>query len=234
MSGGIDRCIGGWIKHSFIDFPGTVSAVLFFRGCNLRCPYCHNPELACGTAGTVAFEEILAYLRQRSGIIEGVVLSGGEPTLHEKELPLIVRELRALGLTVKLDTNGLFPGMITTVAPDYCALDLKTTPSRYPELGDIKRKGEHPLLRSLAIIREMGKHAEVRITVAHPFIDDTVIDEFTRLLDGMETVFLQPFRWNTNLLDGAFGAGHAVPEETLFRYRDRLARVVHHCTVRGT
>ena len=234
MSGGIDRCIGGWLKHSFIDFPRTVSAVLFFRGCNLRCPYCHNPELALGTTETVFFEEILSHLRKRSGIIEGVVLSGGEPTLHSKALPAIVRELRSLGLAIKLDTNGLLPEMITTVAPDYCALDLKTVPLRYHELGDVTRSGEHPLYRSLDIIRAMGSRGEVRITVAEPFVDEKAIGVFAELLRGVEKVFLQPFKWSADLLDGHFGEQHAVPAETLKRYRDRLAETVLSCSIRGT
>ncbi len=234
MPGGIDRCIGGWLKNSFIDFPGTVSTVLFFRGCNLRCPYCHNPELVLDTTGFIAFEEVLAHLRKRSGIIEGVVLSGGEPTLHSVALPVIVQKLRSLGFAIKLDTNGLLPEMISTIAPDYCALDLKTLPSRYRELGDVTRSGEHPLYRSLDIIKTMGSRGEVRITVAEPFVDEEAIGVVAELLRGVEKVFLQPFKWSADVLDERFGEQHTVPAETLMRYRDRLAEIVLSCSIRGT
>ncbi|MBN1758998.1 MAG: anaerobic ribonucleoside-triphosphate reductase activating protein [Chitinispirillaceae bacterium] len=233
MSGGKGYGIGGWIKHSFIDFPGTVSTVLFFNGCNLRCPYCHNPELVRGSQTSVNFDEIIAYLRRRPGIIEGVVLSGGEPTLHGSALLDIVRELRTLGLTVKLDTNGLLPEMITAIAPDYCALDLKTSPSRYPELGCNIQPEQLPLLRSLDIIRAMGNRAEVRITVARPFIDNAVIEEFTVLLSGMENVFLQPLRTTKPLLDPDFDTRNSISAETIQQYRSQLATVVKSCIIRG-
>ena len=89
MPGGGCRGVAGWLKHSFIDFPGTVATVLFFRGCNLRCPYCHNTALVNGTADAVDIDDVVAFAQRRRGIIEGAVLTGGEPTIHREALPMI-------------------------------------------------------------------------------------------------------------------------------------------------
>ena len=149
-------------KTSLVDYPGRVSSVLFFSGCNLRCPWCHNPELVRGGAKNpaestltdqgsapltlIGVEDALAHLRKRFSVLGGVVLSGGEPCLQE-ELPDIIAEIKKIALSsksaalpVKLDTNGMFPAMLEKLfsraetRPDYIALDLKIAPERYGEL----------------------------------------------------------------------------------------------------
>jgi pyruvate formate lyase activating enzyme len=227
--------IGGWLKHSFIDFPGTVSTVLFFCGCNLRCPYCHNPSLvyADDTAGVVDFGEVQSYLERRSGIIEGVVFSGGEPTLQRDALLSIAERVRALGLKIKLDTNGLKPEVIAALAPDYLALDLKTHPARYGELGCRGETGTAALETSLMMVKAMREHAEVRVTAAAPYVGEPEIESFLTMLEGVHTVWLQPVRTAGGLLDPSFGSEGAVPPETLQRWRDRLSGVAVRCGIRG-
>ncbi len=233
MPGGDCAGIGGWLKHSFIDYPGTMATVLFFRGCNLRCPYCHNPALVNGTTDPVELDDVIAYLERRKGIIEGVVLSGGEPTLHRDTLPQVTRRLRECGVKIKLDTNGLLPDMISIIAPDYCALDLKTLPSRYGELGWRGGECDGRLEQSLSIVKSMEDRAEVRITVAAPFVGDAEIEAFAALLQGVNVVYLQPFRDRGDLLEPAFGSGGHVAIETIRCFRDRLAEVVGRCGIRG-
>ena len=127
------------LKTSLNDFPGKVASVIFFSGCNLRCPWCHNPEIVLGTAPLIGIEEGLEHLRKRQAVLGGVVLSGGEPCLC-KELAEIIREIKKLSLPVKLDTNGMCPSALEEIfsrpetCPDYIALDLKIAPSRYSEL----------------------------------------------------------------------------------------------------
>ena len=124
--------VAGWHKNSFIDFPGTVAAVLFFSGCNLACPYCHNPDIVkAGTSSLVRPDDIADFLEKRKGLIDGVVLSGGEPTLHAC-LAEAASFIRSLGYRVKLDTNGLLPDAVAAVKPDYLALDVKTAPRSLP------------------------------------------------------------------------------------------------------
>jgi pyruvate formate lyase activating enzyme len=130
-------------KTSLVDFPGKVAAVLFFRGCNLRCPWCQNRQLVVPDApddGLLPLEEALHHIEKRRAILGGVALSGGEPTLYAGLAALIAR-IKALGLAVKLDTNGMAPQTLEVLfrqsetTPDYIALDLKVAPARYVELG---------------------------------------------------------------------------------------------------
>ena len=148
-------------KTSLVDYPGKVSSVFFFSGCNLRCPWCHNRELVLGgAADLVDVEDGLAHVVKRRTVLGGVVLSGGEPCLCE-DLPDIIREIKKIkppdgnaAISVKLDTNGMFPAVLEKLfssedtRPDYIALDLKIAPSRYGELIDPERKINHGETRS--------------------------------------------------------------------------------------
>jgi len=223
--------VGSWLKNSFIDFPGTVSTVLFFNGCNLRCPYCHNCDLATGVLPPIDQETIFSFLHKRAGVIDGVVLSGGEPAIHGELLVSYADAIRNVGMKIKLDTNGLLPHMIPRIAPDYLALDLKTTPNRYRELGWRGSDPETLLNESLSVVRSMGKSAEVRITAAAPFIDDAVIATFCGMLEGIHAVYLQPFVDSGTCIDRSRVAPIDMP--TLERYRSQIAGVVGHCSIRG-
>lgn len=131
--------IKGFQGTSLLDFPGRIASLIFFGGCNLCCPFCHNPTLVLDPEQYPDYplEDLLDELRERRTFIDGVVVSGGEPTL-DRDLPLLLREVKALGLEVKLDTNGLAPAVLEKLFAeglvDYLALDLKTTPERYGEL----------------------------------------------------------------------------------------------------
>ena len=133
-------------KTSFLDYPGCISSVFFFPGCSLRCPWCHNRDLVLGLErNLIPFEQGLSFLRKRSSVLGGVVLSGGEPCLWD-ELPDLIAGIkrnldgRGRSLSVKLDTNGMHPAMLEGLfsreetRPDYIALDFKIAPSRYREL----------------------------------------------------------------------------------------------------
>lgn len=224
----------GRLKPSFVDFPGTVSAVLFYTGCNLRCPYCHNPSLVDGPfAPALSSDDIRAYLETRYGYVEGVVLSGGEPTLH----PSVVgasRRCRELGYRLKLDTNGLRPAVIEAVSPDYLALDIKTLPADYCRLlgagySDVPRR----LARSIEIVRSKRERAEVRITVAPGLVDSTVVRKLGPLLQGVHRVFLQPMQQGTELLNPSYREIAPLPAEEIESFRGILLDYVETCDVRG-
>ncbi|MBD3244219.1 MAG: anaerobic ribonucleoside-triphosphate reductase activating protein [Chitinivibrionales bacterium] len=226
--------LGGWQKNSFIDYPGTVSTVLFFSGCNLRCPYCHNGRLACGeTVDIVDPPAVRAFLEKRRGQIEGVVLSGGEPTIHESAADTAAAA-RALGYRVKLDTNGLLPDAIERIAPDYLALDLKTRPSFYRTLlrapfDDVERR----LTAALAQVRRMGERAEVRITAAPGLVDMAVVEELSELLEGVSNVYLQPMQQRYPLLDSSFNVATNLSGDMLEAMRVRVASRVGECRMRS-
>lgn len=154
---------------SFIDFPGRLAAVVFTQGCNLRCRYCHNPGLCPLPRGHCAREaETLRFLETRRGRLTGVVVTGGEPTLHD-ELPALLRAVRALGLAVKLDTNGTRPAVVRDLVArrlvDFVAVDVKLppgAPSRW--LCGADRQPE-AALETLGRVCEGGVAHEARTTV---------------------------------------------------------------------
>jgi pyruvate formate lyase activating enzyme len=224
--------IVGWTKHSFIDFPGTISTVLFFSGCNMQCPFCHNPGVVRGEPPPIDFDTVKTYIHKRQDVIEGVVLSGGEPTLHAG-LPRLVLDLRALSMSVKLDTNGLLPGMIEACRPDYLALDIKTHPSNYQALGCALSDAAVRLSKSIAIVKAMGDNAEVRIPVVPGFIDEAVLKSLAVMLTDVSKVWLQPFQRDAVLLDPAMARVKPYTMEQMENFRILLEPYVGTCVIRG-
>ena len=131
--------IGGFQKLTLVDFPGKIAATVFTQGCNFRCAYCHNPELVIPQLFQVPLssELVLDYLKSRQGQLEGVVVSGGEPTLQQGLVDFLVR-IKAMGFAVKLDTNGSNPDILSSLMElkllDYIAMDIKTSLKRYHQV----------------------------------------------------------------------------------------------------
>jgi pyruvate formate lyase activating enzyme len=189
--------IGGLQKTSLIDFPGKVSCVCFVSGCNFRCPYCHNPDLVHHPGRSFVDENtFLAFIRERQGFLDGVVLSGGEPTL-QKDLPAFVSRIKREGYAVKLDTNGSSPRMIQELIEkrlvDYVAMDIKTDPSLYAQF--IKGEIDPDCIRSsVKLIMASGIAYEFRTTCVRPFVDAETVETIGRLIQGCSLYVLQPFR----------------------------------------
>ena len=125
---------GGFSRMDLVNYPSLVAATVFVNGCNFRCPYCHNAPLVRGQADDFSDEEVLSYLSLRQKMLEGVVVTGGEPTLYE-ELPAFIKKVKAMGFAVKLDTNGGNPEMLKALIArhlvDYVAMDIKTSKEQY-------------------------------------------------------------------------------------------------------
>ena len=203
--------VGGLQKSSMIDYPGKVSCVCFLTGCNFDCPFCHNPHLVrrdLTKLDAMDEGEFYGFLASRKGLLDGVVVSGGEPTL-EKELIALCRRIKAMGYPVKLDTNGSRPEVIQLLMDDglvdYLAMDIKTDPSRYPLF--IKR-GFDParLLRSIRMIMEWDGNYEFRTTCVKPLVNPEVIETIARIIEGAELYALQGFR-DKDLLHPEFFQG---------------------------
>jgi pyruvate formate lyase activating enzyme len=223
--------ICAWLKNSFVDFPGTVSAVLFFEGCNLHCPWCHNPEIVTMQLPSVPFDEILSFLNKRSGLIDGIVLSGGEPTLHS-HLKYVIETCRSMGLKVKLDTNGLNPAVVKDLQIDYLALDIKTIPLNYLEFGYSDSDCEERLIESIEVVRTMGEKAEIRVPCASGFIDNEIAGEIARLVRGVKKVFLQKINYNVEFLDNSFKDTIPVTDEQMSDFKKIISPCVGNCTIR--
>ena len=203
--------------------------MLFFSGCDLRCPWCHNPELVTGGAeSSTGFEECLVHLRKRRPVLGGVVLSGGEPCLQD-DLPGFIIEIKKLGLPVKLDTNGMLPVMLMKLfnneetRPDYIALDLKIAPHRYNELlpANLSRtsKGFNPaeaLIQSAALIRESRIPHEYRsLVLPGSFFSEKDVEALAPLADNSPWYF-RPFRGG-NCLDPDWDSLEESAEEAAAR-----------------
>lgn len=168
--------VGGFLKQSFNDYPGRVSAVIFTRGCNFRCVYCHNPELVLPDrlAGSkpLSQERIFSWLSMNRALLDAVVITGGEPTLHAG-LPEYIKEIRTEGLEVKLDTNGTNPEMLELLIQDalldYIAMDVKTVLDnrKYAAVCGVPvaEKTIENIRRSLCLLHESGVDSEVRTTL---------------------------------------------------------------------
>ena len=194
--------IGGLQKNSLIDFPGKVSCVCFVSGCNFRCPYCHNPDLV-HHPGNAFMDEgaFLAFIRERRGFLDGVVISGGEPTL-QKDLPVFVSRIKREGYAVKLDTNGSHPRMIRELVEkgilDYIAMDVKTDPSLYPLYMQREVDPEH-ILESIKLVMASGIPYEFRTTCVKPLVTPGTVERIARLIQGCRRYALQPFKAATLL-----------------------------------
>ena len=177
----------GFIKTTLVNYPGKVAAALFLPGCDLRCPYCHNPELVLGTADDlVSLDEILAYLEKRRGLLQGVCISGGEPLVHS-DLGELVKAIKGMGYLVKIDTNGTFPDRILPLEPDFIAMDIKTTPEKYTMLSPVQDASLPDKIKaSIEIIKKSGIEHEFRTTVAPGIVDMEDIRNICKLLPGAQ------------------------------------------------
>lgn len=224
----------GWQKISFIDYPGLISSVLFFKNCNLRCPWCHNPDIVFDRLDEIDFDTIEEFIEKRKNFLNGIVLSGGEPTIH-KTLQTVVDLIRKKSnLKIKLDTNGLKPDVIKNIEPDYCALDIKTSIDNYNILGYKKDDSKTSLLKSIDIIKSMKEDAEIRITIVEPFINEKIIEEIGIILNGVSVVYLQLFDNTNKIIDKDSIVEQNVSIDTLIKYKQIFLKNGISCNIRNT
>ena len=189
--------IKGFQGTSLLDFPGRLASLVFFGGCNLTCPFCHNPALVLtpGELPDYPVAALLEELASRRHFIDGVVISGGEPTL-DPGLPELLRAIKGLGLQVKLDTNGLAPAVLEALLSeglvDFLALDLKTSPRRYGELhsGPVALDD---LQRSVRLLLTGTADYELRTTCVPLLVEEADIRAIGEMVRGAKLWTLQQF-----------------------------------------
>jgi pyruvate formate lyase activating enzyme len=195
---------GGLQKFSLSDFPGMIAAILFTRGCGFRCPYCHNPELVdpARYAPVYPLGMVKKFLLSRKGRLQGVVLTGGEPT-QQTDLPEFLSEVKDMGFAVKLDTNGTNPSMLRCLVADrlvdFIAMDVKAPLARYAETVRAPVETGY-LLRSVEVILRSGLPHEFRTTFVESLLSVDDILEIARLVKGCQKYVLQRFS-NRNVLE---------------------------------
>ena len=188
--------VAGFQANSFVDWPEKIASVVFLGGCNLRCHYCHNHNILGTTSNTIPLAEVLAQLRDQLGFTDGAVLTGGEPTLHP-HLREIIAEIRALGLPIKLDTNGtnatLLKALINENLVDYVAMDIKGPLKKYPDITSAKPQAIAEIKKSLEFLKtQTNVDYMFRLTLS-PMLTEADIRETARLVSGAKTFQLQQF-----------------------------------------
>ena len=165
----------GLQKTTLLDYPGKVASTIFTAGCNFRCPYCHNSELVIPPADAIAYsnKELFEHLAAKKKILDGVCITGGEPTIH-KDLPDFIKQIKDLGLLVKLDSNGTNPDMLDSLIAnhlvDYIAMDIKNSKAKYNEIACMKNFDLSPIEQSVEILKENNIDYEFRTTIMKDLI----------------------------------------------------------------
>ena len=226
--------IHGLQKMTLLDYPGRVACTVFLGGCDFRCPFCHNFELIDGTARPVMDEdELLAFLRKRTGLLDGVAFTGGEPCLHPG-LPALLEKVRALGFATKLDTNGFHPALLRQILAeglaDYVAMDVKNSPAKYAATCGVDAVDLDLIRRSIALLMNGGADYEFRTTVVSELHEARDFEEIARMIAGARRYFLQCF---TDRDTVPFGNLHAPSAEELRRFADVVRPLVPETHVRG-
>ncbi len=210
----------GFQKLTLLDYPGHVACIVFTGGCNFRCPFCHNASLVHATADRIDAQEILAYLKKRRSLLDGVTVTGGEPLL-QPDLAAFLRQIKEMGYDVKLDTNGSYPDRLASLIceglVDYVAMDIKNSPAAYAKTAGIRQDSLDNVQRSIELLLGGSVDYEFRTTVTAELhtVDD--IAAIAASISGAKRYFLQNFVDSGDILSGGMTP---VPKDTLQKMCD--------------
>ncbi len=226
--------IHGLQKMTLLDFPGRVACTVFFGGCDMRCPFCHNAELLDGTAPAIMDdEELLAFLKKRQGLLDGVAFTGGEP-LMQKDLPELTAKIRDLGYPVKLDTNGMHPERLELMMKkrlvQYVAMDIKNGPERYAETAGLPEIDLAPVRESVSLLMNGETDYEFRTTVVAELHDDRSFEQIGQWIKGARHYYLQKF---TDRDTVPFEGLHAPTDEQMRKWAEKLRPDIPAVELRG-
>jgi pyruvate formate lyase activating enzyme len=228
--------IRGWIRTSLIDYPGKIATVLFTGGCNFRCPYCQNSNLVLhpDSLPEIDLAGVFQLLMRRRGLIDGVVITGGEPTL-QNGIEGLLHKVKELDLATKLDTNGYRPEVLRELwergSLDCVAMDIKTSPAKYHLAAGVPVDVER-IQESVRLILTSGMKHEFRTTVVPDIVAFEDIKEIVKLIAGAEKYVLQQFR-PQQTLDPRLGEIALYPAEVLLEMARMAENWVGEVEVRG-
>lgn len=226
--------IYGLQKMTLLDYPGHVACTVFLGGCDFRCPFCHNFDLACGREQPVMEEEeLLAFLEKRKGLLDGVAITGGEPTLSPGLGDLLGR-IRQLGFLVKLDTNGAHPDVLRSLLErelvDYFAMDIKNSPEKYARTAGRETVDLGRIRESIALLMEKASDYEFRTTVVKELHEEDDFRRMGEMIRGAKQYFLQQF---TDRDSVPFGNFHAYSAEEMKAFAKIASEYVLRVQLRG-
>ena len=225
----------GLQKTTLLDYPGKVASTIFTGGCNFRCPFCHNKDLVLTPADALAYseEEIFEHLMAKKKILDGVCITGGEPTLH-KDLPDFIKKIKDLGLLVKLDSNGTNPNMLARLIDnglvDYVAMDIKQCKEKYNDIACMNNFDIGKIEESVSILKDNRVGYEFRTTVmkeVHSLSDMKAIGKW---LQGDSSYFIQSYKESEQVINPIFSAHDLT---TLEAFVDIVKPFVPNTSLRG-
>lgn len=226
--------IYGFNKSTLINYPKHLAATVFTGGCNMRCPFCHNGSLVLNPTSQplIPISEVLSYLQKRSAILEGVCITGGEPTIH-KDLPLFIKEIKSMGYKVKLDTNGSNPTVLHQLVEhhlvDYIAMDIKNGLEHYPITTGNTYTDFNLLHDSIQLLLSDQVDYEFRTTVVSELHMEEDIHSIGQLIEGAKVHYLQPYKDSYTVIVAGF---HRPQSDTLLSYQSILKEYVQSVFIR--
>ncbi|MBT7903026.1 anaerobic ribonucleoside-triphosphate reductase activating protein [Candidatus Woesearchaeota archaeon] len=231
--------IKGIQKTSLIDYPGKLVSTIFLGGCNFRCHYCHNPELVLpelvSNAADLTEEDFLEIMEKHKKYVDGVCITGGEPTLYP-QLPALIRKIKNLGLLVKLDTNGTNPEMLKDLIDsrliDFIAMDIKAPIEKY-ELVVNTTLRKDAIIESVEIIRQSNLPYEFRTTVVKEFINKEDIIKIGEWLSGSKRYVLQQFNFDAKVLNEEYKKSCPYTPEELESMSNSIKEFFDEVLIRG-
>lgn len=227
--------IHGLNKTTLLDYPGKVAATLFLGGCNFRCPFCQNSSLVLSPQQqpVLSMEEIMLFLNKRKGILDGVCISGGEPT-SDKDLISIAEQIHSLGYLIKLDTNGTHPWIMKKLVNnhliDMVAMDIKSSKDNYSKVSGVKNLDLKPILESVDFLLSGSIPYEFRTTVVRELHTEEDFHAIGEWLEGCDAYYLQAYRDSPEVLMPGFSS---YSKEEMQNFQTILLRTIPTVSIRG-
>ena len=227
--------IHGLNKLTLLDYPGKIAATIFLGSCNFRCPFCHNKDLVLDPKSqpVLSADEILAFLKKRQGILDGVCITGGEPTLYH-DLESLIRQIRQLDYAVKLDTNGFRPAVVKDLVGkgllDMVAMDIKSSKTGYSEAAGIDCLDMAPICETVDFLLENHVAYEFRTTVVKELHTMESFRSIGQWISGCQAYYLQAYKESDTVIHKGF---HSNTKEELESYRRILLETIPVVGIRG-
>jgi len=221
--------IGGLQKLTLVDYPNKIAATVFLTGCNFKCGFCHNPSLVNfeKDEGQISETNFFNFLKTKQGLIDGICITGGEPTINAN-LPEFIKKIRNLNFSIKLDTNGNNPKMLEELIENkllnFVAMDIKTSPEKYERAINTKINIEN-IKKSVEMIKKSGIDYEFRTTVVPGIVDKEDIEKIGKWLKGAKKYVLQQFR-NQKVLNKEFEKVVPYWDDTLKEFKKTLEKYI--------
>lgn len=225
----------GLQKTTLLDYPGKIASTIFTGGCNFKCPFCHNKDLVIPPVDVMAYSEgeIFEHLKSKKKVLDGVCITGGEPTLH-KDLPIFINKIKDMGLLVKLDSNGTNPDMLETLINnglvDYIAMDIKHTKEKYNSIACMPNFDIATIEASVELLKQESVPYEFRTTMMKECHEASDVEEIGQWLQGARAYYIQSYKESAQVINPIFSA-HS--PETLKSFVDILKKYIPNTNLRG-